>query len=237
MDDFDDEEGGELFINFAFDVKLIRAISNVLVPSEFSVSCSIERLEGASDADVELALIKWRYWFENIVSKSVVFDTNNDSAIAMMLDDTGAKRVGNIIMLSPDEPSDEIIGALFQAKMNALSGGKVVCVAIEIRSDNMHGLSFTLVGDHTSYLPETTEEWLGAPSFFHSPWWTRNDGSCIDVLVTEDTDTSAHPPWAMSLDFLDRSRSPQDRAKMAMPSRPSFSPTVIVGGKEDDDDE
>lgn len=233
MDEISDTD---LFINFTFEVSLIRVIANYLVASEFSISSSVERVEGTTDADFDYALTKWRYWFENAVNKCVAFDTNNDNALSILLDEDSAKRVGNVLMLTPDDPSDEVLGALFQSKMNALGGGKVICVAMEIQSSNMQGLSFTLVGDHAPYLPATTEAWLGGPSFYTTPWWTRDDGSCIDVLVTEDVDTSVRPPWAPSLDFLDRTRTQRDRTPVALPGRQSFSPTIISGGKDDDDE-
>ncbi len=234
-DDIDDDENiADLFISFSFEVKMIRVISNVLVPSDFKVTASIERTESATDAEVELALTKWRYWFDHVVAKSVAFSTENDSALEIILDKDGTKRIGNIIMLTPEDPSDEVLGALFQGKMNALGVNKVVCAAIDITSDNMHGLSFTLAGNHASFLPETTEEWLGGPSYYPSPWWTRNDASSIDVIATDDTDKTTPPPWAYSLDFLDRASKAQNKARVS--GRTPFTPTVINGGKPDDDE-
>jgi hypothetical protein len=234
-DIIDDDDGDEtsLFITFTFNVKLIRIISSVMVPSEFKIIASIDRATDATDTEVEVALTKWRYWFEHVVSKSVSFSTDNDHALAMLLDEDGMKRVGNILMLTPEDPSDEVLGALFQAKMNALGVGKVICAAVDISSDNMHGLSFTLAGDHSTFLPSTTEEWLGSASVFENPWWTRNDASSVDVLATDDMDSTTPPTWAYSLDFLDRATQAQNKTKVA--GRPQFNPTVIDGGIPDDE--
>lgn len=221
----------EFFITLTFDVKIIRLIQNVLVPSELSVTASLDRNDDVDDAAVELGLAKCRYWFEHIVSKTISFGRDNTVAFDMLLEDGGSPRVGNVFMMTPDEPRDELLGALFQAKMNALANGAFEVEAIDINSDNLNGLSFTLAGDHAAYLPKTMDEWLGGPSYFDAPWWHRDDASTLDVYLMDEAKKDTPPAWAFSLDFLDKTKAkkPMEEATIVR----AFQPKVIEGGKDD----
>lgn len=222
----------DFFMTFLVDVKMIRMINNVLVPTHMSITAGLDRNEGFDDYDVELGITKCRYWLEHIVSKTIAFNKNNDTAIDMFMDEeTNTSRVGNMFMLTPDEPRDEILGAIFQAKMHALSKGAFDIETISIETDNLNGLSYTLAGDHGVFLPQTMEEWLGGPSIFDVPWWMRDDRSTLDVY-SMDNEKKETPSWAASLDFLDkRARKLEDSVSIL---RPDFKPTIIKGGKEDE---
>jgi hypothetical protein len=224
----------DFFITYSFEVVLLRLIQNIIVPSHFFISANLDRGETATDAEMELALAKARYWFENVVSKCIAFGRDNTVAFDMLIEDDGTPRVGNLFMLVPDSPSDEMLGALFQSKMNALSKGAFVVEALEIKSDNLAGISFTLVGDPSVYLPMTMEEWLAGPSFFEQPWWLRDDASTFDMYAMDESTRNQKPSWAFSLDFLDKSKSDKPmKTEGASVIRPSFQPKVIKGGKDD----
>lgn len=227
-----DEPG--IFMTFVTNFKLIRMINSTLIASHIDISATIERNENFGDYDVELAITKTRYWLEHIVSKTVAFSKHNDTAIDMFTDqETQATRLGNLFLIAPDEPHDEILAALIQSKMQAFSRGSFNVDVISIESDNLNGLSFTLTGDHASFLPQTMEEWLGAPSLFDVPWWMRDDRSTLDVYMSEG-ETNKTPSWSASLDFLDkRTRSLDETVSVV---RPEFKPTIIKGGNDDDKD-
>jgi hypothetical protein len=227
-DDNEHEEMTDIFISLSMEVKLIRFIGNTLVPSYLHMSIALERDPDAEDAKIELALQKWRYWMDNIVSKSIVFSKDNDAAMEMLLDEDGVNRTGNLFLLAPDEPSDELVASLLQAKLNALANGALTAITMEITSDNLHGMSFTILGDHSIYMPQTSEEFVGGETFWDRPWWHRDDASSIDVL--RPSPDAKMPGWAYSLDFLDR----QSGQKGTVINRPSFNPTIIDGGKPDE---
>jgi hypothetical protein len=229
----------EIFIGLSLQTKLLRVVGNTIVPTNLNISLGVERMsEDATEADMELALTKWRWWLENIVSKSIAFSKDNDAAMDIIIDDNGVNRTGNLLFVTPGEPSDEMLGSLIQAKFNALGKGHLGVGTIEVTSDNLHGLSFVLVGNHREALPQTIEDYLGAKSYWEVPWWDRDDSCSVDVLKPEDADEDAPPPaWAYSLDFLDRN-SPQNvpvKGDTAS-SRPdgAFQPVIIEGGKKPD---
>src|SRR5574343_1217480 len=119
----------------------------------------------------------------------------------MFFNERGTNRSDNMIMLTPDDPTDEHLAAIFQSKLNALSGGNMMFGLVEIVSDNTVGLSFTFVCDGETCLP-TVEEWIGERYYFEKPWWSRNDASTLDIPPMPDADLTNIPQWAYSLDFL-----------------------------------
>lgn len=232
MDDFDDGDDCAIFVSFALHVKLIRLLGTHLVPTDFQVSMSLARSEDAEDSAVELGIAKIRYWFDNIVGKTIAISYANPTALTMLLDEDGIPRLSNPFILCPDEPRDELMGALFQSKATALAGGAFMVVALDIQSDNLNGLAFTLSGDHSVFLPPTVEEWLGEKSFFETGWWTRDDASTFDVYISDTADRAKQPAWAYSLDFLDKSGKTAQKTVEAKVH--TFKPIVIDGGKKDE---
>lgn len=232
----DDEPPCEFFITYAFDVKLIRMIGNTLVPSELGVTASIIRLDDVEDAQVELGLSKCKYWFDNVVTKTIAFARDNGTAYSMLIDDDGEVRIGNVFMMVPDDPRDELLGAVFQAKMNALAAGAFIVETVTVESDNLNGISFMLAGNHASYLPATMDDWLGGESFFDVPWWHRDDASTLDVYLMDEAKKDTKPSWAFSLDFLDKSKitmkPEEEKARIVH----AFKPTIIKGGKGEDEE-
>jgi hypothetical protein len=228
MDDEDDGYNTDMFISLNIETKFMRIIGNTFVPSNLNINCAIERNPESDDDTIEFVLNKWRYWVEQVVNKSIVFCKENSKALDILIDDEGLNKTGNIFVLTPADPSDELIAALLQSKFNALGNGHMIVSTIEITSDNIHGLSFTLMGDHAPYLPTTAEEYLGGKGYWEGPWWTRDDASTIDVLKPDNVEEGKYPGWAYSLDFLDR----QAKKVGAIIGKNGFNPTIIKGGKD-----
>lgn len=228
MDDFDDGDDCAIFVSFALRVKLIRLLGTHLVPTDFTLSMSLARGEDAEDSAVELGIAKIRYWFDNIVSKTIAISYANPTALTMLLDDDGVPRLTNPFILCPDEPRDELMATLFQSKATALANGAFIVIALDIQSDNLDGLAFTISGDHSVFLPPSVEEWLGEKSFFETAWWSRDDATTFDVYVKEAADRAKHPAWAYSLDFLDKSGKAAQKSMEAKVH--TFKPIVIDGG-------
>lgn len=220
----------DLYVNYALEVKFIRVIDNMLLPSWLEVRAEVDVDPEASDDLIHRAFTKIRYWFENIVSKCLVFSSDNEAAMNMFINDHGINRSGNMIMLTPGEPTDEHLAAIFQSKLNALAADTMLFGLIEIVSDNTVGLSFTFVGDGEACLP-TVAEWIGDRYYFDKPWWSRDDASTLDSSPAADADLSKPPPWAYSLDFLH-----ENATQETVIIRPEFRPTVIDGGKKDPED-
>ncbi len=231
----DDEDDLPLvLIDFEFEVKLVRMVENILIPSKLSVRASVLPGEdNSSDQEMDAAFTKIKFWFDNLVGRSVAFARENAAAIAMLVGDDGANRSGNMLMITPDDPSDEHLAVLFQAKMAALAAGALEFGPVTVKSDNVIGLTFTFTGDSSEVLPSMAD-WIGERTFFDTPWWFRNDASTLDVTPVPDADLTKPPSWAYSLDFLSGLNKPNatDSAQGSV-LRPNFKPTVIDGGKKD----
>jgi hypothetical protein len=150
----------------------------------------------------------------------------------MLIDEDGKNNTGNLLLLSPDQPSDENLAILLQAKMNALAAGRLLFGAVEIKSNNLSGLRFTFIGSAKEALPDMGT-WMGTNNYFEQPWWERDDSSTLDVVPPPDANLEEKPTWAYSLDFIEKAIKPkQDRDSVIV--RPDFNPTIIDGGKKDE---
>jgi len=230
MDIEDDDFFPEIYNHFIFSTKLVRVMENVIIPSNIKLKMEFIPMDDADSENIDRAFTKIRYWLDNVVNNAVLFSYENEAALDMFIDEEGRNpRVANMLMLTPDEPNDQLMAAIFQAKLQALAGTCLAFGPVEIQSDNQIGLSFTFVGDSSAVLP-TMDDWIGERSYFDKPWWDRDDGSTLDVMPPEGADLSDKPTWAFSFDFL-------DKPKVALGSsgkivRPEFRPTIIDGGKD-----
>jgi len=227
MDEIENVDFPEFFTHFEFSLKITRVINNLILPSTLKFKMEFIAMDEAEEEHIDNAFTKMKYWIDNIANKSVVFCHENDVAIQMFIDtEKNVPRVGNVLMITPDEPDDQHLAAIFQAKLQALSGEVLAFGPVEVRSDNQLGVSFTFVGDSSSVLPEMTE-WVGERTYFDMPWWDRDDASTVDTIPADDADLSVKPQWAFSLDFLIQ----KDKKQAGVIIRPQFNPTIIDGGK------
>lgn len=232
-DDIEDDilSDVEVLIDFEHTLTIIRLIENTLIPSTLRIKAEVLPGLIEVESDFDIAFAKIRFWFENVVSRSIAFCRDNDAAMDMLTSDAGKNVTGNNLMLTPEEPTDAHLAAIFQAKMSALANGVLGFGTVEIRSDNVVGLMFTFVGEAEEVLP-TMDEWIGKRTYFDAPWWLRDDASTLDVVPPEDADLKAIPDWAFSLDFIEKSYRP----KQEFVVRPEFKPVIIDGGKSDKDE-
>jgi hypothetical protein len=224
MIDDEDDDDSEIFSHFVFSVKLIRMIDNMLFPSK--IRFKMEIIPMGTD-DIDKIFNKMKFWIDKVANNSIVFSNINANAIEMFINQTASKpRINNSIILTPEEPNDQHLAVIFQAKMQALAGQNLIFGPVEIRSDNQLGLEFTFVGNANHVLP-TMDKWVGERSYFAEPWWNRDDGSSLDVLPTPDADLNDKPSFAFNFDFLDKKSIPFKDVVV----RPVFKPVVIDGGK------
>lgn len=235
MNDIEDiDDIPAILVKFSLNFTSIRVFDNTIYPCEMSLKSDVLYLEdddAVDDYALKLALMKVHFFFDEIVSRGIMWGADNEWAANTFITDDGKNVANNIPIITPFEPSDEHLAAVFQSKMNALAGGHLAFETVELSSKDAGGLSFMFVGDSGLILP-TMEEWIGKHSYFDEPWWMRNDASTMDVIPDDDADLTIKPAFAYSLDFLGESLKPTEitNAKII---RPDFKPTVIKGGKKD----
>jgi hypothetical protein len=215
----------ELFLRYTNEFNAIRIIDKSLLSTKWKLKADLLISEDIDDYKFNLILIKLKYFFEQILSDSILFSSSNEWA----LNSFAKEPTDNHIVLLPDEPVDDLIATVLQSKMNALGEGVVEFGGIDIESDNSNGVGFIFVGKGEDNLPNM-EDWIGPRSYFSKPWWSRNDGSTVDSLPPEDADLSEVPEYARSLDFLKEALDidPVQKAKII---KPEFKPVVIQGQK------
>jgi hypothetical protein len=227
--DHDDENEETLYISFRTRLNIIRIAGNVVLPSRLQIRADVSPDDDVTEAQLSNVMSKMKFWFDGIVSRSIAFSNDNEDALGMIIDSEGKNRTGNILMITPGDPTDDVLAALFQAKLNALGGDTIEVGLVEVKSDNPVGLSFTFVGDATKILP-SMDRWMGERNYFDKPWWDRDDSSTLDVIPPEGADLTKKPGWAYSLDTVVKSE--RDEAVIV---KPAFKPMIIDGGKKEDE--
>lgn len=225
----DDTSDVDVLIDFEAEVTCVRLVDNVFLPSRLRLRCEVMPANSPDQDAFDLAFTKIRFFLDTIVARSVVFGRANAHAAKIMLDEHGCNRTSNHLMLCPEEPSDDHIATLLQAKFTALAAGVMVFGSVEVRSDNVTGLVFTYIGHHSEVLPDVAD-WIGERTYFDLPWWERDDASSMDVIPGPESDLTKAPAWAYSLDFLSQTMRPPEQQVIL---RPDFQ--VIHGGKDDGD--
>lgn len=227
--DDDDFDLPSVVMEFKFNVRLIRVVDTLMMPSRLAVRAAVIPEGDDKDEDIDVAFTKIKFWFDTIVARSIAVSRANASILGLLVGPDGNGRTANHIMLTPEDPSDEHLAAIFQSKMCALSDGVLSFGDVRIASDNVEGLEFTFCGDSTEVLPDM-EDWIGERSYFDEPWWDRDDASTLDVVPPEDADLTKPPAWAFSLDFLRTALRPNPAGGQIL--RPAFRPTIHDGGKK-----
>jgi hypothetical protein len=242
---FDDDEmnddGINVLIDFTQKVSMVRMMGNAIAPARLTIKAEVLPSPNAKEIDFDIAFAKIKFWFETVVSRTIVFCRSNSLALAMFTDTDGKSLVINHLMISPHEPTDEHLGAIFQSKMSALSDGTMNFGVVRVNSESQSGLVWSYVGDWRDDLPDM-ENWFNKkPYYFDTPWWTRGDISTIDMIGKGVTDFSQPPPWAFNLDFIEAAIRPAPAATEDTPSEPlesvvirgAFRPKVIEGGSDE----
>jgi hypothetical protein len=229
--DDDDADFPECITSISFKFKTIRIVDTVITSFVNTLRSEVYIDPEASPRDISMSLEKIHFWFDYIVSNSIMFCRENEFALSIMFDAEGNTRSGNIPIVLPDDPDDDLLAAILHCKLNALGNGIVNFGKIELTSDTRENLMVIFTGYGEMLLP-VMEEWIGERYFHDVPWWARNDGSTLDVIPPEDADLTQPPVVGVDLSFIeDRYKTPATSAPIVL--RPTFKPEVINGGKDD----
>jgi hypothetical protein len=230
------------YVTLNLNFKAIRVMDKQLIPTTWTLKTGIswgeedENEEDMSDEEIDvvdyrtqLALLKIRYWFNNVITGGVLFSRTNTWALRAFVDENGMQDVQNQLIVLPDNPVDTLLAEIFQSKMNAFAGNEMFFEYVDLTADDADGFSFLFAGSGEYNLPNM-EEWIGERSYFSKPWWARDDASTIDVIPDEDADLKNLPNFAYSLDFLGDGMRDIKKPEARI-IRPEFKPEIINGGK------
>lgn len=230
----DDEEldlFGEYNTQVTFKFRSIRIIDHIMVSNASTVKVEMFLSDEVTEEDVSSCLEKIHFWFDNIMSNSVLFCRDNAAALDLLFDDRGVSRMRNFPMEMPEEPSDDFLIIILHSKMNALAGDQITFGVIELQSDTRELLTYTFTGYGELCLPEMSE-WVGDRAYHQVPWWARNDGSTLDIIPDDNDDLKDIKFVGVDLSFIDARFRKNTNPIIIRPDK--FKPRVIDGGKNDD---
>lgn len=224
-----------LFVSLRHEFQATRVIGQRLSPTTIKVKVDVSTLEDDTDdysSRMEIALAKIEYWFNKVLNNCIIIDSENDWAVSCFLGDTQPE-TSNMVMLTPEPPTDALLCELLLCKIKALSQGTFDFHSSEIESSDGRGLSFMFVGGTPGDSFPTDVEWLTERNYFSKAWWNRNDASTLDILPGEDDDIDSPPSWAYSLSFIAEQIVTPQTVPSNVVVRPEFRPKVIDGGKQE----
>jgi hypothetical protein len=227
-------EGITVVIDFSHKINIIRFLGNSMRAARLNIRAEVVPTEYAEEIDFDITFAKIKFWLETIVNGTIAFSRANTTALEMMFGENNKPKIVNHLMVTPFEPTDEHLASLLQAKMAALSGGKITFGCVRIQTENSNGLVFTYVGEWEEDLPEMKDWYPTTPYYFETPWWTRDDVSTLDIIIGE-IQPDIIPAWAFNLDFLENSIRPKpDHTEEEVVIKGSFQPKIIDGGRDED---
>lgn len=230
----DDKLFQDSFSWMTFKFKSVRVFDDIINPGFYSLKTEVAIKPGCSEQDLSIALEKIHFWFEHIMSSSIMFAQDNTYAARIVLDDEGRVIGGNYPMVFPEDPTEDLMAIVFLSKLNALGGGKIMFISVELSSDTRENLTCGFAGDPDDYLP-TIDEWVGERHYHTVPWWGRNDGSTFDMNPGPEADLSANPCFGFDMTVIEK-QILKEESDAAIIIRPEFKPRVIHGGNHEDKD-
>lgn len=175
----DEEEYLLCSLNFSF--KGIRCIENTFITSNWKAKFQLYFKDERSQIDLLQSVNKLRYFFNQILDDSIIFNVQSDFA-NFFFTDGGEKIMGNNYMMLPFDPTDDFLGIILCRKINSFIGVDFLVGGVEIESDNALNLSFQYFGNGDAYFNEI-EGWhnLWDAPMMEAPWWERNDATTYDI--------------------------------------------------------
>lgn len=220
----DDEDMSMTMLTFKF--MIIRSFGNTIDARQASMKIELLRDDDDhSQEDFELLISRCRTWFSEVVSNSLIFSINNTYAFKCIFED-GIQVSNNFPMITPGDPTDDMLCMMFQAKLNAFAEGMAASfgvVELHTVRPPMDDITSVYCGWAYDDLPAMVD-WIGEKAYHTAPWWARNDGSTMDLVPDPEDDLLTPPEQGYDMSYL-TSRYSRKSAEVVIPS--AFNPKVI----------
>lgn len=164
-----------------FDVELsgIRIFDNILIPApvnlEFEfIPLMAHKNDFKNKVLQDMAFDKINFWVNEICHGSVYVSSQNEWGVE------AASQMGNNIILTPDDPMDDLLAILFHAKISAICSDMFLIKGIKLDGFPNSRVKYTFVLNEEGYPLPNMEEFIGIKSM--SPcWWNRDDPTTFDL--------------------------------------------------------
>ena len=173
----------KFLVKYTQKISAIRVLDTELFPVWLTVSGELVGSVPLDSLEFRLGIAKIDFWFTNLVHNSFMFSLENEWALDL-------EPPINIPLVSPYEPTDDVLATLFSCKCNALAAGAFEISFFAVENDNS-SMSFTYADDELPDLPTFDD----CRTYYEHPWWHRDDSSTFDILPDEDDDVNNPPDF------------------------------------------
>ena len=171
------------------EFNLFRLIDNNLTFNKCQLIFDIKFNSNSTKIARENSFKSIHIWIKNVINNSLAYNVFNSNNIDI-------SELKNPLIFCPAEPHDYLMLYLIHSKINAIGQGNVIITRTSFCADDM--LSFSYSGNAANELPDIST-WMGAYTYFDNPWWTRSDGSTIDMPADEYDDLNNKPDILIEL--------------------------------------
>lgn len=208
---------GRIGNNYQTTVNMLRLIDKRLISSNIEIYFEFDLNDEYDNEAQAAAVMRMKKWMETVVDGCLAFNTSSSVPLATM------EKIDNHMMFCPEEPYDYILTMLMHSKLDAIGKGVASVTRFSMVSDMGNGFGNWSEGDVSQLLPSLSE-WVGERSYYSQPWWSRPDGSMIDMWAGPDDDVTIKPNILIDLDAGDEQHISTEPAEII---KPNFTPTII----------
>lgn len=169
------------FVRIFHKFSAIRVVEDELIPVNIDLTVTMMSYEDTDDRDaVTAAYRRVNLWLEANLIDVIIVDTQNEFGMTI------ASHVGNVVLMCPDAPSDDILAQVIHHKLSVISNNSLYVGQLGLHSsDSQSEYVFENAGTTGYLLPKTVGEYISVPSLYDVPWWARDDGFCFELLKPE----------------------------------------------------
>ena len=170
-------------MSLKFQFSGIRALNEILYSTRWDLEVNLVAVDYNKSKSSEemqakgnVAFQKIYFWLETVLPGVILINVNNPVSMSI------ANAVDNLMLYSPDEPTDDLFVQLLHAKLSAIAGDFLHIGEIKLNASDTT-TTYTFNVDSVGYqLPSKVRDYVELPSLYTLPWWHRNDGFSFEFL-------------------------------------------------------
>lgn len=219
------EEDSLSITMLTFKCAVLRSFDNSLDARQATFKIELMKSDEVEKRSLNILMEKCKLWFSQVMNNSLIFSINNTFAFNCIFEN-GMQVSDNFPMVYPDDPTDELIAMVTQAKLNAFaSGSGITFGTVEVNMTKFPDEEIsTIYGGWAQGELPTMADWIGEVAYHTEPWWCRNDGSTIDIIPSDTDDLSDKPDQGFDFSFVE---SQFEEKKGMVVNVEAFTPKII----------
>lgn len=195
-------------MTFSISLEGIRIFDNILIPSPLNLEFEFLPIRARKN-NLENQILqdmtyeKMTFWLDNVCPGSVYVSSTNIWGLDM------ATELGNNLVMTPDEPMDDLLAILFHAKISAILKDYFIIQNMRVDGFPASRVKYDFVLTNEGYPLPNMVDFIGDEAREKEPcWWHRSDPTTFDLPeeVKESIDSPSIQLYSnLSFDEIEKS--------------------------------